>query len=86
LRSVELHVVLAHGRNETVVLPARPADIQAKAHDLLAAALAAQEVKDFIAKGAYEAASSTPAELTQEMHAAYDRWGAMVRQIGFEKQ
>jgi tripartite-type tricarboxylate transporter receptor subunit TctC len=49
-------------------------------------ALASPDVKDFYARGAWEAAPSTPAELSAEMHTAYDKWGAMVKQIGFEKQ
>ena len=70
-----------------IVGPANmPRDIQAKANALLVQTLSSQDVKDFIAKGAYEAAPTTPAELMQEMRVAYDRWGAMVKQIGFEKQ
>jgi tripartite-type tricarboxylate transporter receptor subunit TctC len=43
-------------------------------------------VKDFIAKGAYEASPSTPAELAQEMKTAYDKWGEMVKMVGLVKQ
>lgn len=57
-----------------------------KVNALFVKALQAQDVKDFIAKGAYEAAPSTPAELAAEMRTAYDRWGAMVKQVGFQKQ
>ncbi len=63
-----------------------PKEVVAKANALIGKALAAPEVKAFIAKGAYEAGSSTPEELAQEVRSAYDRWGAMVKQIGFEKQ
>ena len=67
--------------------PARmPADVVAKANALLVQALSSPDVKEFYAKGAWETAPSTPAELTQEMRAAYERWGQMVKQIGFEKQ
>jgi tripartite-type tricarboxylate transporter receptor subunit TctC len=70
-----------------VVGPAHmPRELQMKANALLVQALNAPDVKDFIAQGAYEAAPSTPEELTKEMHVAYDRWGQMVKQIGFEKQ
>jgi tripartite-type tricarboxylate transporter receptor subunit TctC len=70
-----------------VVGPAgMPRDIQMKANAMLVQALSSPDVKDFIAKGAYEAAPGTPAELMQEMHVAYEKWGQMVRQIGFEKQ
>ena len=40
----------------------------------------------FIARGAYETSPSTPAELAAEIRSAYDRWGAMIKQMGFEKQ
>jgi tripartite-type tricarboxylate transporter receptor subunit TctC len=53
---------------------------------LFAQALNAQDVQDFMARGAYEAAPSTPAELAAEMRSAYDRWGAMVKAVGFQKQ
>jgi tripartite-type tricarboxylate transporter receptor subunit TctC len=70
-----------------IVGPAHmPRDIQQKANALLVQTLSAPDVKDFIAKGAYEAAPSTPEELTHEIRVAYDKWGAMVKQIGFEKQ
>ncbi|HVE53068.1 MAG TPA: tripartite tricarboxylate transporter substrate binding protein [Ramlibacter sp.] len=70
-----------------IVGPARmPADLVAKLNALLAQTLNAPDVKDFYAKGAWEASPSSPADLTQEMRVAYERWGAMVRQIGFEKQ
>jgi tripartite-type tricarboxylate transporter receptor subunit TctC len=58
----------------------------ARLNALLVQALDAPDVKDFYARGAWEASPSTPAELTREMHTAYERWGQMIRQIGFEKQ
>lgn len=70
-----------------VVGPAKmPPELVARINTLVVQALNAPDVKDFFAKGAWETSPSTPAELTQEMHLAYDRWGQMVRQIGFEKQ
>ena len=63
-----------------------PRDIQMKANAMLVQALNSPDVKDFIAKGAYEASPGTPAELMTEMHVAYDKWGQMVKAIGFEKQ
>jgi len=63
-----------------------PKDTVAKINALLGQALSSPEVKEFIARGAYEASPSTAAELSSEMKLAYDRWGAMVKQIGFEKQ
>ncbi|HSW19472.1 MAG TPA: tripartite tricarboxylate transporter substrate binding protein [Ramlibacter sp.] len=70
-----------------IVGPAHMAPaIQQKVNAIFVQALQSPEVKDFIAKGAYEAAPSTPAELNTEMRTAYERWGAMVKAIGFEKQ
>jgi len=70
-----------------VVGPAgMPRDIQMKANAMLVQTLNSPDVKDFIAKGAYEASPGTPAELMTEMHVAYDKWGQMVKAIGFEKQ
>jgi tripartite-type tricarboxylate transporter receptor subunit TctC len=67
--------------------PARmPPDLVARLNTLLVQALQSPDVKDFYARGAWEASPSTPAELTAEMRVAYDKWGAMVKQIGFEKQ
>jgi tripartite-type tricarboxylate transporter receptor subunit TctC len=63
-----------------------PADLVAKVNAVLVQTLSAPDVKEFIARGAYEASPSTPAELAAEIKLAYDRWGAMVKQIGFEKQ
>jgi tripartite-type tricarboxylate transporter receptor subunit TctC len=66
--------------------PRMPADLVARINALLTQALDSPDVKDFYAKGAWETSPSTPAELSREMHVAYERWGQMVRQIGFEKQ
>jgi tripartite-type tricarboxylate transporter receptor subunit TctC len=55
-------------------------------NSLLVQTLATPQVKESIARGAYEASPSTPAELTAEIRLAYDRWGAMIRQSGFVKQ
>ncbi|MBX3605741.1 MAG: tripartite tricarboxylate transporter substrate binding protein [Piscinibacter sp.] len=70
-----------------IVAPPKMApELLAKVNALFVAALASKDVHDTIAKGAYETAPSTPAELTAEMRSAYDRWGTMIRQIGFQKQ
>ncbi|NML44327.1 tripartite tricarboxylate transporter substrate binding protein [Ramlibacter sp. G-1-2-2] len=63
-----------------------PPELVQKLNTMLVQALNAPEVKEFYATGAWETAPSTPAELTHEMHVAYDRWGQMVKAIGFEKQ
>ena len=53
---------------------------------VLVQALSNPQVHEAIAKGAYETAPSSPAELASEIRSAYERWGAMIRQIGFQKQ
>jgi tripartite-type tricarboxylate transporter receptor subunit TctC len=71
----------------SIVGPARmSADLVAKLNAMLVQALNSPDVKEFYAKGAWESSPSTPAELSTEMRVAYERWGAMVKQIGFEKQ
>jgi len=70
-----------------VVGPPRMApELVNKVNALFVSALSAPQVRETIAKGAYEAAPSTPAELAAEIRSAYERWGAMIRQIGFQKQ
>jgi tripartite-type tricarboxylate transporter receptor subunit TctC len=63
-----------------------PPELVTRLNALLVQSLDAPDVKDFYARGAWEAAPSSPAELSQEMRVAYDRWGQMIKQIGFEKQ
>lgn len=53
---------------------------------LFTQALNAPDVTEFIANGAWEASPSTPTDLVSEMRTDYDRWGRMVKQLGFEKQ
>lgn len=70
-----------------IVGPAKmPADLVAKVNAVFVAALSTKQVHDEIAKGAYETSPSTPAELATEIQSAYDRWGAMIKAIGFQKQ
>lgn len=70
-----------------IVGPAKlPEPVVAKLNQMFGNALRDQQVKEAIAKGAYEASPSTPAELSAEMKSAYDRWGAMIKAIGFQKQ
>ena len=66
--------------------PKMPPELVARINTLLVQALNAPDVKDFYYRGAWEASPSTPTELTQEIRIAYDRWGQMIKQIGFEKQ
>ncbi len=67
--------------------PARmPADLVARVHAVLVQTLQSPDVKETYARGAWESSPSTPAELASEMRVAYDKWGAMVQQLGFQKQ
>lgn len=70
-----------------VVGPARmPADRVARVNAVLVAALSDPAVREALAKGAYETDPGTPDQLAQEIRLAYDRWGAMIKAIGFQKQ
>ncbi len=62
------------------------ADLVTRINSLLVQTLNSPQVKESIARGAYEASPSTPAELQTEIRLAYDRWGVMIRQSGFVKQ
>jgi tripartite-type tricarboxylate transporter receptor subunit TctC len=53
---------------------------------LLVQTLQASDVKETYQRGAWESSPSTPAELLSDMRIAYDKWGAMVQQLGFQKQ
>jgi tripartite-type tricarboxylate transporter receptor subunit TctC len=63
-----------------------PADLVTRVNGLVTQALLSPQVKEFVAKGAYEVSPSTPAELAADIRSAYDRWGVMIKQIGFVKQ
>jgi tripartite-type tricarboxylate transporter receptor subunit TctC len=65
-------------------LPGKPApEVTARANAALRAALAAPEVVDGLALMGLEAASSTPDELRALLKADHDRWGPIVKTIGF---
>lgn len=66
--------------------PKMAPELVTRLNALLTQALNAPDVKDFYYRGAWEASPSTPAELNHEIRVAYDRWGQMIKQIGFEKQ
>ena len=70
-----------------VLGPARlPPEIVARLNTMFRDALNSAPVREAIARGAYETGPSTPEELAAEMRTTYDRWGAMIRAIGFQKQ
>ena len=67
--------------------PARmPAPVVAKLNAALAQVLAMPTTRDFFRQGAYEAESSSPAQLAELTRSTYDQWGDMIRKLGLVKQ
>jgi tripartite-type tricarboxylate transporter receptor subunit TctC len=65
-------------------LPAKtPPDIVNKANAAIRSALAKPDVVEGLAAMGLEAKSSSPAELAALLKSDYDRWGPVVKQIGF---
>ncbi|MFM8609557.1 MAG: Bug family tripartite tricarboxylate transporter substrate binding protein [Burkholderiaceae bacterium] len=65
-------------------VPAKtPADVIARLNTAMRAALAAPETVNGLAAMGLEAKSSTPAELAARLKADTDRWGQLVKAIGF---
>ena len=60
-----------------------PVPVVQRVNDALRAALAQKDVIDGLAVMGLEAASSTPAELAALLKESYDRWGPIVKKIGF---
>ena len=60
-----------------------PADAVRRAQGMIRDALAAPEVIDGLAQMGLEAGASTPEELTRLIRADHDRWGPIVKSIGF---
>jgi tripartite-type tricarboxylate transporter receptor subunit TctC len=63
-----------------------PAPLLKQINAVFTKALGTVSVREAIAKGAYEASPSSPEEAATEIKVAYERWGAMIRQMGFQKQ
>jgi len=61
-------------------------EVVKKLNAALAQAIAQPQVKEFYNTGAYTAESSTPELLAREVKDSYDRWGALVKKIGLQKQ
>lgn len=61
-------------------------DVVAKLNAALAQAIAQRSVQDFYKTGAYTAESSSPEALAAAVKEAYDKWGALVKQAGIQKQ
>ncbi len=66
--------------------PRMAPELATRVSALLIQTLQSADVKETYARGAWESSPSTPAELTSEIRVAYDKWGAMVQQLGFQKQ
>ena len=65
-------------------LPGKPsADVLQRANKATRQALATQPVVEGLATMGLEATSSTPQELTAMLRADHDRWGPIVKKIGF---
>jgi tripartite-type tricarboxylate transporter receptor subunit TctC len=60
-----------------------PTAVVDRANTVLRAALAQKDVVDGLAVMGLEAKSSTPAELATLLKTSYDRWGPIVKKIGF---
>lgn len=60
-----------------------PAAVVGRANAVLRTALARQDVVEGIALMGLESKSSTPAELGALLKSSYDRWGPIVKKIGF---
>ncbi|MET3443460.1 tripartite-type tricarboxylate transporter receptor subunit TctC [Variovorax paradoxus] len=67
--------------------PARmPAPVVARLNAALAQVLGMPATRDFFRQGAYEAESSSPAQLAELTRTTYDQWGDMIRKLGLVKQ
>ncbi|MEO8486102.1 MAG: tripartite tricarboxylate transporter substrate binding protein [Betaproteobacteria bacterium] len=60
-----------------------PPEVVDKLGAAVARALRSPELKEAFAQGAYDAVASTPAELATLVRDDFDRWGRIVRELGF---
>ena len=63
-----------------------PAPVVGKLNAALEKVLAMPQVRDFYRQGGYEAGATTPEEFASITRSTYDRWGALVQQVGLTKQ
>jgi tripartite-type tricarboxylate transporter receptor subunit TctC len=63
-----------------------PSETVMRLNTALVKALADPKVKEDYAKGAYEAVSSSPAELGALTRDSYERWGKIIRDMGIKPQ
>lgn len=61
-------------------------EVVKKLQAALAQSIAQPAVKEFYNTGAYTAESSSPELLAREVKDSHERWGALVRKIGLQKQ
>ena len=60
-----------------------PADVRQRAHAAIVAALKSDALKESLGVVGLIATSSTPEEMARSQQAEFERWGALVKQIGF---
>lgn len=63
-----------------------PAPVLARLNEALAQVLAMPSVREFYRSGGYEAGGSSADEFARITRSTYDRWGAMVKQVGLAKE
>ena len=63
-----------------------PAPVVAKLNAALTRVLAMPQVREFYLSGGYEAGATTPEEFAGITRSTYERWGALVQQVGLAKQ
>jgi len=63
-----------------------PPEVTARLNAALAKALADPAVKAAIEKGGYESVSSTPEQLGAMVRRDIERWGKVIKDIGFKPQ
>ncbi len=63
-----------------------PAEVTSKLNAMFAQSMNSPQVREAIAKGAWETMPSTPEEMISEMRTSFDRWGTMIQRLGFQKQ
>jgi tripartite-type tricarboxylate transporter receptor subunit TctC len=63
-----------------------PAPVVAKLNAALTQVLAMPQVREFYRTGGYAAGATTPEEFAGITRSTYERWGAMVQQVGLAKQ
>ena len=60
-----------------------PLDVRQRAHAAITAALKSDALKESVGVVGLIATSSTPEEMARSQQAEFERWGPLVKQIGF---